>query len=86
MTRGAWIAVSDFRLGLHADEDQLCDATAGLENEGRRTQILQLQGYVALEAGIAPTSKGVIDPKASEGRLEFEITSYIARDTHVFES
>ena len=40
MARRARLAVGDLRLLLHADEDQLGDASPGLEHEGLRSQVL----------------------------------------------
>src|SRR6185295_5076355 len=62
MAGGAGLAVGHLRLGLHGDEDELRDAPAGFQDEGLGAEVLQLQGDLALEPGVAPAGQRVIDP------------------------
>ena len=82
---GAGLAVGDVGLGLHGDEDELGDAPAGFEDEGLRAEVLQLEGDVALEAGVAPAGQGVVDPQPAEGGLELQVAGDVARDAHVLD-
>src|SRR5215210_209650 len=79
----ARLAIGDLRLGLHRDEDQLCNPPACFEDERLRPQVLQLQGDVPLESRVAPAGQGVVDPDPAEGRFELQVAGHVARNAHV---
>src|SRR5215210_8289919 len=83
MAARARLPIGDLRLGLHRDEDELCNPPARFEHEGGGAEVLELQRDLALEPGVAPAGQGVVDPEAAEGGLELEVAGHVARDAHV---
>ena len=78
-------AVRHLGFRLHRNEDELGDPPPGVQHERGGAEVLQLEGDVAFEAGVAPAGEGVVDPQAAEGGLELEVAGDGAGDLDVLE-